>query len=80
MDFEELEERAVRAVAAMSERAARRIAEGDEASIAIAFSTEQRPTDEDVAELRHLLHGLCKERVAGGGGGGDRKIPPAFHC
>jgi len=80
MDLVDLEERAVRAVAAMSEQAAKRIADGDAASIAIAFSTEQRPSEEDVAELRRLLHGLCKRRVSGGSGAGDRKIPPAFQC
>lgn len=62
MKTEEFEGRARRAVAGMTDTAARRIAEADASSIAIALPSEQDLCNEGVAELRRLLHRLCRER------------------
>ena len=59
---DETRERVERAVAEMSAQAARRIAEGDPADIAIA--SEDALDEDEVEKLRHLVHRLCQARVA----------------
>ncbi|MEM9071220.1 MAG: hypothetical protein AAGE52_22100 [Myxococcota bacterium] len=61
MKFQKMVERAHKAVAAMPEATARRIAEQDADEMALVLSSSL--SNADAARIRRLVHQLCTERV-----------------